>query len=271
MTLRFVAALFLWVIPAVAQPPQHEFPASDWPGCEPESDFQVFRFEDPIKKEERQVNLDFCFKWNPDFSFNKRRCCAVFRPGRRNRNQNKCPPSRYKTSYCNEMTTEQVKYAADVKSGRIKDILEHIKREIGRRGEQAYCTVNNGFLAHGRQIIPTDGNRLELRSPSRCLNFGTDGMAGMLEWVGRQVAQKYSDADFKRTHVLIGDVAAPRGGCLWGRSGRRGHASHTSGLDADVGFLTPTKGKASPLMFHKQLDAKVNWWFLQQIFKNPFA
>lgn len=241
------------------------------PSCEPESEFESFQFEDPIRQQVREVDMGFCAEWNPDFNFNGRRCCAIFRPGRRNRNLNRCPPTRYRTSYCSEMTPEQVAYRKAVTEGKIPDVLERIRREAGTRGDQSYCTVNNGFLAHGREIIPSPANRIVLRSPVRCLNFATDAMTGMFEWLGREIAKAYPEPEHAKLHLLLGDVSAPRGGCLWGRGGRRGHASHTAGQDADVGFLTPIPGKESPRNFHRQFDAKINGWFLKKVFTNPFA
>lgn len=245
--------------------------AAEFPGPEPESEFIEFEFEDPIRQQTRQVDMGFCSEWNPDFNFNGRRCCAVFKPGRRHRNWNKCAPTRYKTSYCNERTAEQIAYAAEAAKGRLPDVLESIRHATGRMGEQSFCTVNNGFLARGRELIPSPLNRIVLRSPTRCLNFGTDGMVGLIEWTGRQIAQEYKDPEFAGVHLLVGDIAAPRGGCLWGRGGRRGHASHTTGLDADLGFLTVGAKKESPRSFHRQFDAKANWWMLKKFFSNPFA
>jgi murein endopeptidase len=142
---------------------------------------------------------------------------------------------------------------------------------MGRHGDQAYCTVNNGFLAHGRPVLPTPLNRIVLRSTDRCTNFGTDHMVGLFEWVGRQVAKQYSDEKTSGVRLVVGDVTAPRGGCLAGRNGPKGHASHTTGQDADVGFLTVHPGRESPLQFHTAFDAKANWWLIKQIFKNPYA
>jgi murein endopeptidase len=96
-------------------------------------------------------------------------------------------------------------------------------------------------------------------------------MAGMLEWTGRQIAQKYSSSEYKDLHLLLGDISAPRGGCLSGRGGRRGHKSHTTGQDVDVGYLTPRENQASPEGFHRGFDAKTNWWLIKELFKNPYA
>lgn len=237
----------------------------------PISEFLEATFEDPILKQTRIMDLGFCEEWNPDFVFNQRRCCAVFVAGRRARNLNKCPPQRYKNSYCNERTPEQVEYTKKGEAGQLPDVLELIKLSQSRRGLQAYCTVNNGFLVNGRALIPSPINRVELRSPTRCINYGTDSLIGLLEWLGREVAAQYSAPEYSKLKLLVGDSTAPRGGCLWGRSGRRGHASHTTGQDVDVGFLTPIRGKASPASFHRQFDVPSNAWLLRKIFSNPFG
>jgi murein endopeptidase len=246
--------------------------------CGPESDDS-----DPVRDGQGRplegapaLSADFCAEWNPEFLFNGHRCCSkVLRAGggrRRRRMPSKvCSRDRFKPNFCEDVTDDQRAYTDAVNSGKIPDVLAYLNQEMGRRGEQAYCTVNNGFLAWGRPILPTAGNRIRLRSPDRCTNYGTDSMAGMLEWAGRQVAEEYSDPKYAGLRVLIGDIAAPRGGCLAGRSGPKGHASHTNGQDADIGFLTPRPGRDSPTAFHTDFDAKANWWFIKQIFKNPYA
>ena len=160
---------------------------------------------------------------------------------------------------------------ARVASGQISDVMNLLTREMGQRGDQAFCTVNNGFLVRGRPIVSTSQNRIVLRSPDRCLNFGTDAMAAMLEWLGREIGKTYSKESQSGVKLVLGDVSGPRGGCLLGRSGRRGHASHTTGQDADIGFLKVMEGKISPIQFIRDLDPAANWWMLKKIFKNPFA
>jgi murein endopeptidase len=219
-------------------------------------------------------SFEFCAKWNPDFTANGHQCCGkkIIYGGRFHRKMMpKCSQSRGPLGYCAEVTPEQKFYIEAVQSGRVPDVLAHLKHEAERRREQAFCTVNNGFLAYGRPVLGTPYNRLHVQSPERCLNFGTDAMAGMLEWVGVQIAQEYPGDAYSGLKLILGNISGPRGGCLIGRSGRRGHASHTSGQDADVGFLTVKKNGASPFHFHRQFDAKVNWWFIKKLFENPFA
>ena len=174
-------------------------------------------------------------------------------------------------NYCGDMTEDQKKYSMEAQTGQLGDILKLLTLEMGKKGEQAFCTVNNGFLANGRPVVSTPANRIQIHSPDRCLNFGTDEMAAMLEWLGREVGEKYKGEKFKGVQLVVGDISGPRGGCLVGRSGRRGHASHTSGQDADIGFITAKEGERSPALFHRRFDKTENWWFIKQIFKNPFA
>lgn len=213
--------------------------------------------------------LDFCSEWNPEFPFNGHHCCRILTMVHSRRARRSCYSHRPRQGYCEEMTDEQRNYIKDVEDGRIPDVLAHLTRR-GREG-QAYCTVNNGFLAHGRPIVPTPKNRIELKSPERCTGFGTDPMAEMLEWVGRSVNEKYSAPEYAGVRLVIGDVAAPRGGCLSGVSGRVGHLSHTTGQDVDIGFLTARPRMRSPSAFQYDFDARANWWMAKKILSNPYA
>jgi murein endopeptidase len=169
------------------------------------------------------------------------------------------------------MTQQQREYGQAAASGKLGDILHLLTQEMGRKGDQAYCTTGTGFLAFGRQVIPSLQNRIVVQSPEKCLNFGTDPMAGMLEWLGRNISERYSSSNDSGVHLILGDISAPRGGCVSNPSGKRRHASHTAGQDADVGFLTVHPGQVSPTRFHNRFDIKTNWWFLKKVFQNPFA
>ena len=219
---------------------------------------------------EEGYDLGFCAEWNPEFAFRGHRCCAKSLP-RKKRRKNWCSPKRVKANYCDEMTEEQKLYSQNVYGDKVTDILTLIESEVDHKGQQSFCSVNNGFLAWGRRIVPTESNRILLRTPGRCIDFGTDRMVAMIEWLGRQVASAYSDQKYQGVKLLIGDVSAPRGGCLSGRWGRRGHASHTSGLDVDIGFLVAKENAKSPSGFGRQFEVKANWWLLKEMFRNPYA
>jgi murein endopeptidase len=169
------------------------------------------------------------------------------------------------------MTVDQREYLAEMKSGK-GDILKRISGDIARLGPQSFCTVNNGFLAWGKPILATSTNRVHVKNPERCVNFGTDSLAGMIEWVGRRIHETYPDPDYAGVKLIVGNVSAPRGGCLTGLSGKRGHFSHTSGRDADFAFFSdhPRRELASDI-FPLSFDPKANWWLLKQIFSNPYG
>jgi murein endopeptidase len=218
-----------------------------------------------------QLDLDVCEEWNPEFVANGMRCCGELRRyGRRVRHEVRCDAHRNRASYCSEITPEQHEYADAVNDGKISDLMEFLDAQVQHRSIQSFCSVNTGFLIRGRTIVPTKENGVLLRSPGRCTNYGTEPMVAMLEWLGRKVKKQFSEEN-PGIHLLIGDVSAPRGGCLASSGGRKGHKSHAAGEDADVGFVTPKAKGSSPDFFHNDLQVKPNFWFLQQVFHNPYA
>lgn len=258
--------------PLVSKAPLPEFPP-----CSPESDptresrKMLENFARPGDRLPSSLPLlDFCSEWNPEFPFNGHHCCRLLSNTHSRRARQSCYSHRPKAGYCEEMTDEQRDYIKNVESGKIPDILAYLSQPANHQ-TQPYCTVNNGFLAHGRPIVPTSKNRIELKSPDRCTGFGTDGMVGMLEWVGRKINEKYSGPEYAGVRLVLGDVAAPRGGCLSGISGRVGHLSHTNGQDVDVGFLTARPRVRSPSAFVYDFDGKANWWMAKQLLTNPYA
>lgn len=168
------------------------------------------------------------------------------------------------------MTNPQREYVEGVKSGKI-DALGYIQKSMGSRGGQAYCGAGNGFLVEGRPLIPTATNRIELRNEARCVNFGTDPLVGAFEWTGREILREYHEPEFKEARLIIGDIAAPRGGCISGRGGRRAHKSHTSGVDIDLAYFNPRAGHQPEERFTRNFYVASNWWFLKKLFVNPFA
>lgn len=219
-----------------------------------------------------EPDVGFCAQWNPEWGLRGHGCCGDRRAYKSKIKSNRCSPRRWKSSFCDEMTEEQREYTRAALEGELGDLLDVITADMNRRiRNQAQCSVNNGFLSWGRRLIPSERNRVHLRTPFRCTDFGTDGMVGMLEWLGREIDSQYSAPEYSRVRMLVGDVSAPRGGCLSGRFGRRGHLSHMSGQDVDLGFLHAKPQQASPASFTKKFDPEANWWFVKRIFQNPFA
>lgn len=217
------------------------------------------------------AHVGFCSFWDPEFSFRGNVCCGKVPPKVRRRGI-KCSPARSKRSFCDEMTDEQREYMERARSGELGDLLDVLKSELdddARR--QVYCEVSRGFLAEGRPVLESDANRIQLRRNDRCTNFGTDRMVAMLEWVGRELDVHYPRSEYPSVALQVGDISAPRGGCLFGRGGRRGHSSHQTGQDADIGFLNPKSRVPAGGAFTKQFDSEANWWFVKKIFENPFA
>lgn len=225
-----------------------------------------------------EPSLEFCSEWNPEFAYRGYRCCSnqvsrSYASTKRARRfvKNSCAPDRIKWTFCDEMTQGQKNYIEDVKSGRIKDVLADIDLSMGRKGNQTFCSTSNGFLAYGRPLLPTSDNRLEFRNLARCANFGTDPLVGMMEWLGREVKREYFEKEFSDIRLVIGDLSAPRGGCIAGRRGRRAHKSHTGGQDIDLAYFNPRLGHQPEERFTRTFYVASNWWFLKKVFSNPYS
>ena len=223
----------------------------------------------PIQSDEKELLPSFCREWNPDFEYKGGRC-AFNLSGVKRKKVKGCNVNRRQFSYCGDMTPSQVAYTQRLSSSRNVDALTLITGSE-HNPDQAMLSVNDGFLVDGRRLVPTSYNHLALRFPSRCTNFGTDAMAGMLDWLGHEVGKTYSGKKFSKVKIVVGDVAAPRGGCLWGHNQRVCHKSHKNGQDADVGYLVAKPGLPSPVEFHQVFDAKTNYWFIKKVFNNPYA
>ena len=217
----------------------------------------------------------FCSKWNPDYAPNGKKCCSKYSErfkfvAASHKKSPHCTPQRKLPNYCGEMTDEQRRYGVMLGMSYGGDALKTIQHENGDH-EQSFCSENNGFMAFARRLIPSSANRVALRFPDRCTNFGTDGMVGLLEWLGREIGREYSEPSYNGIRLVIADIAAPRGGCIWGHGGRMSHASHTNGKDADVGFITFKKNFKSPVALVETFDITSNWWMIKKIFHNPFS
>ncbi len=230
-------------------------------------------WSEPVAQDDG-LTPEFCQTWNPEFKHQGFLCCAdpkkMRARNRRGRSARLCDPRRNRQSYCSEMTPEQ-RRVVDGGPSMVEELLTRLERRLSGVDEQAQCGPNTGFLAFGKPLLGTEENRVQIRSPERCTNFGTDSMVNLLDWLGKKVAVEYSEPEFSKVRLVVGDMAAPRGGCLAGAGGRRGHFSHTNGLDVDLTFLVAHKNRPSPVQFHQQFDAKVNWWLVKNLLENPFA
>jgi murein endopeptidase len=250
--------------------------AEDWDlPCAPESSY--------VDSSESAIDPQICADWNPDFGIRGAGCCMTkgrtlaslqTRRGRSRRGRSaraSCSLGRAKASFCDEMTTDQRIYWESVNQGRLAEPLAFLSLEMRKTAQQSFCTVNNGFLAYGLPVIPTDKNRIYLKSGERCLNFGTSRLVAMTEWLGRRVGDHYSAPEYSAVKLVVGHLSAPRGGCITRPGGRRSHASHTSGRDIDLAFFNPRPNLPSATLFGRDFDPESNWWLIQQAFKNPFA
>jgi murein endopeptidase len=243
----------------------HETDVYSFASCEPAS-------ETIQQGTKNQLSPRFCAKWNPDFPFVKQDCCAghFSSNGKKNRHK-KISRKKLRGNYCADMTPEQKEYKEMIGSGSTQNVLELIQQNKQLEQEQAFCSENNGFLAYGRPLVPTSENRIKINAPHLCLNFGTDPMIGMIETLGRWVGKKYSEETYSGVHLIIGDISAPKGGRIYGRTGGKRHLSHTSGQDVDIGFLSIKAGQESPSRFSREFNTKENWALIQEIFQNPHA
>jgi murein endopeptidase len=222
----------------------------------PESDFLTIA--------DSGLDHGFCSKWDPEYGHLGKACCGKLTRTIR-RKLPRCAPQRSKSSFCDEMTADQREFLELVKLGSAPAWWEN----RGAQSSQAFCSVNSGFLVNGRPLVGTSENRILIRNPNRCTFFGTDGMVAALEWLGREVRKEYSLPHQTGVHINVGDLSAPRGGCIFGRRGGRGHASHTTGQDADIGFLNTRVGDQGVNAFTHVFDAEANWWLIKKIFQNP--
>jgi murein endopeptidase len=167
------------------------------------------------------------------------------------------------------VSPEQKQYTEGAKSGNLGDILVLIQKAAHENQQQALCSEHEGFLPFGRPLVPSPDNRVQINAPWLCLNFGTDPMIAMVESLGRWVAKKYTEKAFLGVRLTVGDISAPKGGRIYGRTGGRRHLSHTSGQDVDIGFLRAKAGQESPSHFSREFNVADNWELVQQIFQNP--
>jgi len=100
-----------------------------------------------------------------------------------------------------------------------------------------------GCLA-GAQALPADGPAWEVMRPSRNRNWAHPAMIKLIEKLAEE-----AKANDGWNGLLVGDMSQPRGGPML-----TGHASHQTGLDADV-WLTPMPDKTLTKTQRENLSA----------------
>ena len=96
----------------------------------------------------------------------------------------------------------------------------------------------------GGVALPLDGPQWQVMRPSRNRNWGHPDLVAFLQVVATRVPQETG-----RPGLLVGDMAQPRGGPML-----TGHASHQSGLDADL-WLMPMPDRRFTRIEREELSA----------------
>lgn len=105
---------------------------------------------------------------------------------------------------------------------------------------QAIGAHNRGHLENSAALPPA-GEGYQLRQGGPDHSHGTNSMIQSIQWAASQMA-KFKPAG---SPIIVADISNPTGGRLKNRSGRS-HASHQTGLDADIAFPT-NQGAANDL------------------------
>src|SRR6185503_13822480 len=99
-----------------------------------------------------------------------------------------------------------------------------------RKAPRSVGAPNKGKLEGASKLRKTK----HLVQRTGALQYGLPDLTQLLKRVGERVAKKHAGAV-----MLVGDLSAKEGGSV------RGHNSHQSGRDADIGFFVAnSKGKA---------------------------
>lgn len=105
-----------------------------------------------------------------------------------------------------------------------------------RRGSPESIGGYSSGCVRGAQALALDGPGYQVMRPSRNRNFGHPLLVQYVRGLGKAAKQAGLGV------VLIGDLGQPRGG-----PAPSGHASHQSGLDADIWFWAPDEAASRPL------------------------
>jgi murein endopeptidase len=140
------------------------------------------------------------------------------------------------------------------------------------KGSHAVGKPSDGAL-YGSQKIPAKGKAIGILPDHRARNryYATEALVKLLTTTSTDFFKTY------KRRVLVGDLSAKRGGKI------SGHASHQSGLDADLAlFYTNIKGKPVEAKGFTTLDdngasnnqklffdANTTWLFVKALLAHP--
>ena len=184
-------------------------------------------------------------------------------------------PKGTKTRQTNVQKGETLATVAERTKVKVADLRRwnRLASESVRKGQNLrYCapvftpgsvgSCNGGGLRGGVNIAPKDGRgKGFVVSPGRKTTFGTPATVRHI----RQCMAQYQKAHPKAPPVNVGDLSARDGGHLGS------HASHQSGRDVDLGFVT--KPPQSRGVFDREatstnLDAPREWTVVQCLLAN---
>jgi penicillin-insensitive murein DD-endopeptidase len=140
------------------------------------------------------------------------------------------------------------------KSGRTPQALESdinpwslSRSPTAQERAEAIGFYSSGCLVGGR-TLPLSTSRWEIVNPQRRRNYSHSKMEEFLNFLG-----KWSAEDSKIGKIIVGDIAQPTGGPMF-----NGHASHQTGLDADLRIaLWPRKKKMKSAQRQNLSDVSV--------------
>lgn len=118
------------------------------------------------------------------------------------------------------------------------------RAKAGAPGKPEVVGFYSKGCLQGGVALPLDGPNWQVMRPSRNRYWGHPDLVAVLQSLAQRVPQETG-----RPGILIGDMAQPRGGPML-----TGHASHQSGLDADL-WLMPMPDRRFTRLEREELPA----------------
>ncbi len=112
---------------------------------------------------------------------------------------------------------------------------------------EAIGGYSNGCLA-GAVAVRKRGRNFRLARPERHRNFAHPELASFIEDLAKAMKKKHLGL------LYLGDLSQPRGG-----PSVSGHASHQSGLDADLWYLEAKRGAARSVVDERRKRPSRHW------------